>query len=381
MPSPADSNHPSALHFPSHVDIYIETELATGALCGPFNASPFTPQFQINPVMTTPKRNSRHTSCGSGSLFPTISSCQYRHPKGHLPRCPVQAQTSLCTGPTWPYSPTGPGLSSVVSRPQARLQATTCMPCWLALAGHQLARGILFWHGRTIRNTLGRHVYAEGHWSCHRHSQPRGHPLYCLHRRRRRGPAARRGPTRQKTLPGPAARDSKRTFPKAQIPVPISPGWGSTSILWPWLCQCLRRKSKTVSFYPASGRPAPAAPSHSSDNTWEICSTFASVVQHCVFPSIACQRHWGQPLTTATNDLARHSRLMSTGSCSIYRSTMLCRWSLTTPPFSRPLSLTAASPGVAGTSVIIYIMWLIPILSLRRVSTSVNLKFSTPWLP
>ena len=58
MPSPADSNHPSALHFPSHVDHYIETELANGALCGPFNAQPFTPQFQINPVMTTPKRNS-----------------------------------------------------------------------------------------------------------------------------------------------------------------------------------------------------------------------------------------------------------------------------------------------------------------------------------
>ena len=58
MPSSTDSNHPSVLHFPSHVDCYIETELVAGALRGPFYAPPFTPQFQINPVMTTPKTNS-----------------------------------------------------------------------------------------------------------------------------------------------------------------------------------------------------------------------------------------------------------------------------------------------------------------------------------
>ena len=86
------------------------------------------------------------------------------------------------------------------------LQTTTCMPCRLAPARHQLAWGVLFWHGRTIWNTLGCHVHAEGHWSCHHHSQPWGYLLYCLYRCCARGPTTHWGPTWQKTLPGSAAR-------------------------------------------------------------------------------------------------------------------------------------------------------------------------------
>ena len=57
MPTPSQSNHQSARCYPSHVDHYITTELDAFALCGPFPKPPFD-AFQINPLMTAPKKHS-----------------------------------------------------------------------------------------------------------------------------------------------------------------------------------------------------------------------------------------------------------------------------------------------------------------------------------
>ena len=48
-------NHPSAQAFHSHLDEYVQTELAHGALEGPFVAPPFTPWTIISPLMTREK--------------------------------------------------------------------------------------------------------------------------------------------------------------------------------------------------------------------------------------------------------------------------------------------------------------------------------------
>ena len=55
MPTPAFSNHSSAVHFPRDVDAYIKTELDHNAIQGPFLQPPFTPTFQTNALMTRPK--------------------------------------------------------------------------------------------------------------------------------------------------------------------------------------------------------------------------------------------------------------------------------------------------------------------------------------
>ena len=57
MPTPSQSHHQSARCYPSHVDHYITTELDVFALCGPFPKSPFD-AFQINPLITAPKKHS-----------------------------------------------------------------------------------------------------------------------------------------------------------------------------------------------------------------------------------------------------------------------------------------------------------------------------------
>ena len=58
MPTPAFSNHSSAVHFPRDIDAYIKTELDHNAIQGPFPQPPFTPTFQTNALMTRPKRAS-----------------------------------------------------------------------------------------------------------------------------------------------------------------------------------------------------------------------------------------------------------------------------------------------------------------------------------
>ena len=55
----AESNHPSATKFPQHVSHYIQTEIAHGALLGPFDGPPML-DFHLSPLMTRPKRDSPH---------------------------------------------------------------------------------------------------------------------------------------------------------------------------------------------------------------------------------------------------------------------------------------------------------------------------------
>ena len=52
-------NHPSASQHGEHLDHYIQTELAHGALLGPFERPPITP-VHISPLMTREKKDSAH---------------------------------------------------------------------------------------------------------------------------------------------------------------------------------------------------------------------------------------------------------------------------------------------------------------------------------
>ena len=58
FPHQVAGNHTSATYHPEHVDTYIATELAYGALQGPFSHPPFHPAFHTSPLMTSPKKNS-----------------------------------------------------------------------------------------------------------------------------------------------------------------------------------------------------------------------------------------------------------------------------------------------------------------------------------
>ncbi len=55
IPVPASSNHASALWFPDAIDEYIRTEVAEGALFGPFKVPPFQ-WVALSPLMTREKR-------------------------------------------------------------------------------------------------------------------------------------------------------------------------------------------------------------------------------------------------------------------------------------------------------------------------------------
>ena len=56
-PVSSPMNHSSALCYPSHVNHYIAMESHAHAICGPFPYPPFEPSFQINPLMTAPKKH------------------------------------------------------------------------------------------------------------------------------------------------------------------------------------------------------------------------------------------------------------------------------------------------------------------------------------
>jgi len=43
-------NHKGALDFPSAVDSYLSTEIASGSVCGPFVSNPFSVPFAVSPL-------------------------------------------------------------------------------------------------------------------------------------------------------------------------------------------------------------------------------------------------------------------------------------------------------------------------------------------
>ena len=57
-PLSSSRNHPSALHFDSYVQAYIDTKLSYNAITGPFNHLPFADDFVCSPLQTVPKRGS-----------------------------------------------------------------------------------------------------------------------------------------------------------------------------------------------------------------------------------------------------------------------------------------------------------------------------------
>ena len=58
IPTPSFGNHSSSVNHPRDVKVYIATELAEGAMLGPFSQPPFTHWCQTNPLLTHPKSNS-----------------------------------------------------------------------------------------------------------------------------------------------------------------------------------------------------------------------------------------------------------------------------------------------------------------------------------
>ena len=57
-PTPTITNHNEAPEYKSSIVTYVATELAHGALLGPFEAPPYMPWSQVSPMMTRPKKNS-----------------------------------------------------------------------------------------------------------------------------------------------------------------------------------------------------------------------------------------------------------------------------------------------------------------------------------
>ena len=60
VPTPSHINHPSALNHNRHVASYVCKELGEGAMLGPFDAPPFSPWTQTNPLLTREKKDSTH---------------------------------------------------------------------------------------------------------------------------------------------------------------------------------------------------------------------------------------------------------------------------------------------------------------------------------
>ncbi len=71
---PALDNHPSARDYPTHIDQYIEAETRHGALLGPFSQSPFPSRYQVNPLMTRPKRDSNKRRIITDLSWPPAAS-------------------------------------------------------------------------------------------------------------------------------------------------------------------------------------------------------------------------------------------------------------------------------------------------------------------
>ena len=58
LPVSSLHNHPSASHFDSHVQAYIDTELAWNAIARPLEYLPFFDDFVCSPLQTVSKRGS-----------------------------------------------------------------------------------------------------------------------------------------------------------------------------------------------------------------------------------------------------------------------------------------------------------------------------------
>ena len=58
IPTPSHINHPSAISHSRHVATYVCKELGEGAMLGPFDAPPFSPWTQTNPLLTCEKKDS-----------------------------------------------------------------------------------------------------------------------------------------------------------------------------------------------------------------------------------------------------------------------------------------------------------------------------------
>ena len=67
-------NHASAERFPRHVNEFISTEVAEGAVLGPFDSPPFTPWAHVSPLLSRPKAASDKRWIITDLTFPPDTS-------------------------------------------------------------------------------------------------------------------------------------------------------------------------------------------------------------------------------------------------------------------------------------------------------------------
>ena len=90
IPTPATTNHSSALH------MITTSSLSSHVLC-------FTPQFQVNPVMTAPKKHSDTRRLTLDLSFPPLAAVDIlAFPK--TPWLSIKNSAPMCKGSMWPYS-------------------------------------------------------------------------------------------------------------------------------------------------------------------------------------------------------------------------------------------------------------------------------------
>ena len=58
LPVPTLVNHIPDTHRDVHISAFIQAEVDFNAMLGPFSELPFTPWFQLSPLMTRPKKDS-----------------------------------------------------------------------------------------------------------------------------------------------------------------------------------------------------------------------------------------------------------------------------------------------------------------------------------
>lgn len=67
-------NHPSALNFQSHIDKFIQNEVALGGVVGPMAEAPFHQWTYISPLMSRAKKGSSSCRVISDMTFPSSVS-------------------------------------------------------------------------------------------------------------------------------------------------------------------------------------------------------------------------------------------------------------------------------------------------------------------
>ena len=81
FPESTLKNHQSAIHYSSHINEYIDKEIAYGAIIGPFSDNPFKVPLSISPLLSVPKKDTSERRTVMDLSFPEGSSVNDGIPK------------------------------------------------------------------------------------------------------------------------------------------------------------------------------------------------------------------------------------------------------------------------------------------------------------